>query len=127
MCHTIIYLFESLGSLVLRLVPVALNRKSISRLLTAAGREKLLISAADLCKSRICLRSHMPFRSELALSPMPRTAALCCRHYESVSQLQLSSRTFICLYELYRQVLLLFVISADWRTREGWSAPPAAA
>jgi hypothetical protein len=61
MCHTIIYLFESLGSLVLRLVPVALNRKSISRLLTAAGREKLLISAADLCKSRICLRSTCLF------------------------------------------------------------------
>eukprot|EP01049_Picozoa_sp_SAG25_P009038 SAG25_NODE_862_length_5023_cov_2.854010_7_plen_58_part_00 len=35
-------------SLVLGLVPPALNRKSISPLLTAAGREKLLILAADL-------------------------------------------------------------------------------
>jgi hypothetical protein len=42
-------------------MPPALNRKSISRLLTAAGREKLLISAADLCKSRICLRSTCLF------------------------------------------------------------------
>jgi hypothetical protein len=39
-CSNAPVLFESLGSLVLR--PVALNRKSISRLLTAAGREKFL-------------------------------------------------------------------------------------
>jgi hypothetical protein len=38
-------------------MPPALNRKSISPLLTAAGREKLLISDADLCKSPDCLRS----------------------------------------------------------------------
>ena len=42
-------------------MPPDLNRKSISLLLTAAGREKLLISDADLCKSRICLRSTCLF------------------------------------------------------------------
>ena len=47
--------------LVLGLMPPDLNRKSISLLLTAAGREKLLISDADLCKSRICLRSTCLF------------------------------------------------------------------
>jgi hypothetical protein len=36
-------------------------RKSIPRLLTAAGREKLLISDADLCKSPDCLRSTYLF------------------------------------------------------------------
>ena len=43
-------LFESLDFR-LGIVPPALNRKSISPLLTAARREKLLISAADLCKA----------------------------------------------------------------------------
>eukprot|EP01047_Picozoa_sp_COSAG01_P074299 COSAG01_NODE_12372_length_1749_cov_2.509685_3_plen_54_part_01 len=42
-------------------MPPALNRKSISPLLTAARREKLLISDADLCKCRICLRSTCLF------------------------------------------------------------------
>jgi hypothetical protein len=40
-------------------VPPALNRKSISPLLTAAGWEKLLISAADLRKCPDCLRSSL--------------------------------------------------------------------
>jgi hypothetical protein len=46
--------------LVLGLMPPALNRMSISPLLTAARREKLLISAADMRKCPICLRSTSP-------------------------------------------------------------------
>ena len=64
-------LFESLDFR-LGIVPPALNRKSISPLLTAARREKLLISAADLCKCPICLRSTCPFdlNSQLCIVPL---------------------------------------------------------
>jgi hypothetical protein len=47
-------------------------------MLTAAGREKLLISAADLCKSPDCLRAHMPFRSELAVPALFHFCCCCC-------------------------------------------------
>jgi hypothetical protein len=65
-------IFESLDFR-LGIVPPALNRKSISRLLTAAGREKLLISAADLCKCPDCLRSTCLFDLNRHCS----TAAVC--------------------------------------------------